>query len=100
MGMANQINERQRRVAKALRALDFADTEAKEALSRLASSINLESMELFEDEIQVTGATFRGPALWHVQLLFNNPDGDMTVSESFPGSFEGRFEDEKPVVEH
>lgn len=90
--MTSDDERRLRRVAaEAVRNADPAATEAWASLEALSSATRVDSLEVFEDEILLGGQGFRGSVLWHVTLVYNDPDGPITLTNSFPGHFEGEF---------
>jgi hypothetical protein len=97
--MAESDAGRRRRAVDAVRRLELDQTEALRAIRLLSSKTTVEALEFFEDEIRMTDTTFAGPVLWHVQLVFQNAEDDITLSESFPGTFQGRFDGDEAVVE-
>lgn len=94
----SQLDHMRRRIAENLREFDITQTDAWIALSSLASSLEINSIEIFEDEIQVSGADFSGPILWYVTLSYGNVEDPLISSESFPGKFEGYIDDGKPII--
>lgn len=90
---------RLRRVAaEAVRNTDPTVTEAWASLAALSSATRVDSVEVFEDEILVEGQGFRGSLLWHVTLVYNDPEGPITLTNSFPGHFEGVFRGQEAEV--
>ncbi len=55
-------------------------------------------MEIFDNEIIIEGDHFTGPLLCHVTLQYGSGQDEFTSSDSFPGTFEGLFEDGRAVV--
>jgi hypothetical protein len=99
--MATDIQDLQRKIVEAVQAQEMTQTEAWSDLDALSSSTVVDTFETFAEEVRIDGNTFSGPLTWYVLLRYGQ-DGDadqLTTSESFPGSFEGHFEDEMPVVD-
>lgn len=86
-----------RRIAEAVRDTELSETAAWNDLDILSSNTHVEAIEVFEDEIRTEGDSFEGPINVHVTLQY--PE-DVTMSETFPGRFQGRWDGRKPVVEH
>lgn len=92
--------QRQRDVAEALRSQNLKETEAGRHLLVLSTDTHIDSLEVLEEEIILEGDNFSGPVLWHVTLSFPNPkQGPIVSSESFPGTFQGRYDDGQPCIE-
>lgn len=81
--------QQRRNIAEAVRRYDIKQTEGWASLLQLSPQANVESVETFEDEIQLKGDTFAGAVLWHVTLQFGDQGGAIVTSESLPGRFEG-----------
>ncbi|ABS61954.1 conserved hypothetical protein [Parvibaculum lavamentivorans DS-1] len=86
------------RIVRILRATDVSTTDAWQDLSVLSFNTVVDSLETFEDEIFVTDKHFFGPILWHVTLNYDDDDGGITISESFPGKFEGELSDDGGTI--
>ena len=84
------------KIAAAVRNIELTETGAWGDLDVLSSRTRIEGIEVFEDEIRVHGEEFEGPINVHVMLQY--PE-DITMSETFPGRFEGRWKADKPVIE-
>lgn len=95
----SQRREQQRQIAQAVRAFDVSHTEAGQVLASLSTNTEIEGLEVFEEEIAIDGGVFSGPLLWHVVLRFAGED-PVTAAETFPGSFEGSFEQAGPRILH
>lgn len=87
-----------RDIIAAVRSIEVTETDAWNDLSALASRPYVDSIEVFEDEIQIRGLEFAGPLLWYVTLAYGPKDDEVVTSESFPGKFEGRIEDGVPTI--
>jgi hypothetical protein len=69
-------------------------------LLRLSPETKIDSLEVPEEEILLDADSFSGPVVWHVTLAFPEPGGSpLIASETFPGVFRGRFENNAPVVQ-
>jgi hypothetical protein len=89
----------ERRIAaEAARAQEFTETEAWDDLSVLSANTQVDTLEVFEDEIILEGERFTGPLLWHVTLHYGSGDDAFTSSDSFPGTFEGELKDGKARI--
>jgi hypothetical protein len=97
---ASKIEQLRRTIAAAVRELEPSQTEGGNELSVLSNNTQFESVEVFDDEISISGRSFSGPIVWHVDLVYRDPDGDIHQSDSFPGVVTGRLEDGQVVVEH
>jgi Predicted pPIWI-associating nuclease len=84
--------------AEAARIKDVTSTEAWDALSNVSSNTEVDTVEIFEDEIVVNGSTFSGPLLWHVVLNYGNDADAFATSDSVPGTFEGLFDDGRALI--
>lgn len=97
--MARKLPTEIRKVSEivtAVRNIELAETSAWGDLDVLSSCTSIEGIEVFEDEIRAHGEAFEGPINVHVTLQY--PE-DVTMSETFPGRFEGRWKADKPVIE-
>jgi hypothetical protein len=76
-------------------------TEAWTDLSLLSSNTRVDTIEIFEREVRIDGEQFTGPITWYVVLEYGprDDDGALRTSESFPGTFEGHFEGDTPIVD-
>jgi hypothetical protein len=88
--------EQARAIADEVRKIEISDTEAWTELDVLSSDTGVESIEVFEDEIRSKGDRFEGPINVHVVLRYPK---NVTLSETFPGRFEGSWEGEKPSID-
>jgi Predicted pPIWI-associating nuclease len=86
-----------RRIAEAIRDIDLTETGAWGDLDVLSSRTMIDAIEVFEDEIRSDGEAFEGPINVHVTLQY--PE-DVTMSETFPGRFEGKWKANRPVIEN
>lgn len=91
--------QQRRLIAEAVRGCDLTQTEGWAALLQLSPQANVESVETFEDEIQLKDDTFAGALLWHVTLQFDDEGRSIVTSESLPGRFEGHFVGGAPEIE-
>lgn len=85
-----------RQIAEAVRSIELTETAAWSDLDVLSSRTMIEAIEVFEDEIRAFGDTFEGLINVHVTLQYS----EITMSETFPGRFEGRWKANKPVIEN
>lgn len=92
---ASKSSERNRLIADAVRNLELSATKAWNDLDVLSSNTYIEAIEVFEDEIRESGGKFAGPINVHVTLQY--PE-DVTLSETFPGRFEGQWKDDRPLI--
>lgn len=99
MSSKEQTRERQRMAAEAVRSVEPTATDAWDTLSSLSTETTVDSVEVFEDEILLEDDTFLGSLLWHVTLAYRDADGEITLTESFPGTFRGIFQDDRAKVE-
>lgn len=100
--MTDKEEALRRSITEAVKAKEVMDTEAWTNLSLLSSDTQIDTVETFIDEIRIDGERFVGPLLWYVKLNYGqaNDDDFLALSESFPGSFEGRIEDGQAVIDH
>ncbi|WP_147283809.1 hypothetical protein [Bosea caraganae] len=96
----SKTDHMRRAIAIAVRGLDPRETEGGNDLSVLSNDTQFESVEVFDDEISISGRSFSGPIVWHVELVYRDADGDIRQSDSFPGTVTGRFDGEQVVIEH
>jgi hypothetical protein len=89
---------RRRQVAEAVRSHDLGGTEAWRDLSILSNETQVDTLEVFEDEIIGEEDGFSGPLLWHVTLNYGSGDDAVVASESFPGRFCAQLIDGAIVV--
>ncbi|WNJ90922.1 hypothetical protein [Bosea sp. 685] len=98
--MATENQSRQRQIAEAVQAQEVTDTEAWSALDALSGNTVVDTVETFLEEIRIDGDAFSGPLTWYVLLRYGQGNVDqLNTSESFPGGFEGHFEDGRPVID-
>jgi hypothetical protein len=83
-------------IAEAVRNIELSTMEAWSDLDRLSSNTHVEAIEIFEDEIRLTGSRFQGPINLHVTLQY--PE-NVTLSETFPGRFEGEWRKDRPFID-
>jgi hypothetical protein len=76
-------------IAEAVRNFDFTESEAWQRLSLLSTKTQINSVEVFSEEITFKDSHFTGPLLWHVTLHYGGGEDEFTSSDSFPGVFEG-----------
>lgn len=93
-------NQKRQLIAEAIRATPPEDTDGWEALSVLSGNTQVETVEVFEDEISISGDKFLGPIVWHVDLIYRDPDGDIHQSDSYPGTVSGLVRGTEVVIEH
>ena len=98
--MSTDTEQLRRTIATAVRAVEPSVTEGGGDLALLSQSTHFESVEVFDDEISISGQSFTGPIVWHVELVYSDPDGDIRQSDSYPGTVVGRLEGEEVIVEH
>jgi hypothetical protein len=87
-----------RAVAAAVRDIEVSETEAWDHLNALSSNTHVDAVEVFVDEIKVRADSFEGPINVHCTLQYANDKDGLTLSETFPGRFEGTLSPEGPVV--
>lgn len=102
MTKAPVLNDDQKRqlIAKAIRDMAPEDTDGWDSLSALSGNTQVETVEVFEDEISISGDKFLGPIVWHVDLIYRDPDGDIHQSDSYPGTVSGQVRGKDVVIEH
>jgi hypothetical protein len=83
-------------IADAVRDVELSTTEAWDNLDVLSSHTLVEAVEVFEDEIRQTGGRFEGPINVHVVLQYSE---NVTLSETFPGRFEGEWKKDQPLID-
>ncbi len=98
----NQMKTLQEKIVAAVKATELTETEAWDDLSALSSVTRIDTVETFDSEIRFNGDTFKGPLTWYVTLHYGQQgtQDELVVSDSFPGSFQGRLENGVPVIEH
>lgn len=101
MTKATTLNEDQKRqlIAKAIRDAAPEATDGWNDLSVLSGNTQVESVEVFEDEISIMGDEFLGPIVWHVDLIYRDPEGDIHQSDSYPGTVSGLINGKEVVIE-
>lgn len=97
----DQLKALQESIIAAVKATELVETEAWQDLIALSSNTYVDTIETFDDEVRIDGDRFEGPLTWHVTLHYNQhaSEDELVISDSFPGSFEGRFENGVPVIE-
>ena len=90
-------SEKTRRIANAVRDVQLNGTAAWNDLDALSSKTLVNAIEVFEDEIRSVGDSFEGPINVHVTLQYQE---DVTMSETFPGRFEGKWTANIPIIEN
>ena len=95
--MTNSIRGLNKSIADALRSIEITDTEAWGDLDSLSNRTIVETIEVFEDEIKIHGDAFKGLFNVHCKLNYGNGDDAFTLSETFPGRFEGHISDGQTV---
>jgi hypothetical protein len=88
--------EKIRSIANAVRNVELSTTEAWSNLDVLSADTHIEAVEVFEDEIRQTAGRFQGPINVHVTLQYPN---NVTLSETFPGRFEGQWKEDRPSID-
>jgi hypothetical protein len=78
-------------IADALRGIEIANTEAWSELNVLSNRTIIEGIEVFEDEIKIRENAFEGLFNAHCQLSYGDGADAFTLSETFPGRFEGHI---------
>jgi hypothetical protein len=78
-------------IADALRNTELTDTDVWNELIILSDRTTIGAIEVFEDEIKIRDSSFEGLFNVHCQLLYGNGDDAFTLSETFPGRFEGQI---------
>jgi hypothetical protein len=92
-----ESTEKARAIAAAVRDIELSTTDAWSDLNILSSNTHIEAIEVFEDEIRQTDdGRFEGPINIHVTLQY--PE-NVTMSETFPGRFEGGWKGNRPSIE-
>ncbi len=98
--MTNDTQGRQRVIIEAVQAQEATETAAWSDLGTLSSNTVVNTVETFPEEIRINGDAFSGPLTWYVTLSYGKDEGDrLNTSESFPGRFEGHFENGEPVID-
>jgi hypothetical protein len=97
----DQLKALRENIIAAVKATELTETEAWQDLSALSSNTYVDTIETFDDEVRIDGDRFEGPLTWHVTLHYGQgaSEDELVISDSFPGSFEGRLEDGVPVIE-
>lgn len=88
-------------IVAAVKAVELTETEAWQDLSVLSSNTYVDTLETFDNEVRIEGDRFEGPLTWYVTLHYGQhaSDDELVISDSFPGSFEGRLDKGVPVIE-
>jgi hypothetical protein len=93
-----KFDQTRRAIVAAVRNHDLAESEGGQELALLSTNTQFDSIEVFDDEIAIVGNEFSGPIIWHVQLVYRDPEGDIQQSDSFPGQVSGRLEGDRVVI--
>lgn len=93
-----QLDQTRRAIVAAIRSHDLAETEGGQDLALLSTNTQLDSVEVFDDEIAISGNAFSGPIIWHVVLVYRDPEGDIRQSDSFPGQVSGQLEGDHAII--
>lgn len=88
-------------IVAAVKATELTETEAWQDLAALSSNTRVDTIETFDEEVRIDGDRFEGPLTWHVTLHYGTHASvdELIISDSFPGSFQGRLEEGVPVIE-
>lgn len=97
--MPPNIEQLRRTIAAAVRQVDPSATEGGGDLALLSQNTQFESVEVFDDEMSISGQNFAGPIVWHVELVYSDLDGDIRQSDSYPGTVTGRIDGDQVIVE-
>jgi Predicted pPIWI-associating nuclease len=98
--MDDDARQIRRRIAEAVQKTEVTLTEAWQELNLLSSNTQIDTIEIFENEIRIDADRFEGPLTWYVVLRYGAGTSDpVETSESFPGSFEGRLVDNAPIID-
>jgi Predicted pPIWI-associating nuclease len=89
--------EKARSIADAVSNTVLSETQSWSDLDVLSSNTHVEGIEVFEEEIRAAGGKFEGPINVHVMLNYSE---GVTISETFPGRFEGTWEGDRPSIEN
>ena len=92
------VVEQQKTAAAAVRKKDITQTEGWSDLSEISPNPLVENLEIFADEIIFNDDRFSGPILWHVTITSGTGQDAFTLSESFPGIFEGEIKSGEAVI--
>lgn len=97
----DKLKALQEKIIAAVKATELTKTEAWQELSTLSSNTYVDTIETFDDEVRIDDDRFEGPLTWHVTLHYGQhaSEDELVISESFPGSFEGRLEGDVPMIE-
>ncbi|WP_024879206.1 hypothetical protein [Methylosinus sp. LW3] len=97
----DQLKALRESIVAAVKATELTETEAWQDLSALSSNTYVDTIETFDDEVRIDGDRFEGPLTWHVTLHYGQvaSEDELIISDSFPGSFQGRLEEGVPVIE-
>lgn len=97
--MAQDTEQLRRTIANAVRQVDPSTTQGGMDLALLSQDTQFESVEVFDDEVSISGQSFTGPIVWHVQLVYNEPEGDIRQSDSYPGTVTGHIDGDQVTIE-
>lgn len=94
-------DERKRQlIAATVRSQADAESEGLLALQALSDRTVVVSIEVFEDELSISGDEFQGPIVWHVDLAYDGAAADepLQQSDSFPGTVRGHLRGDEVIV--
>lgn len=97
--MPQNTEQLRRTIANAVRQVEPSTTQGGGDLALLSQNTQFESVEVFDDEISISGQTFTGPIVWHVELVYSDPEGEIRQSDSYPGTVTGRIDGDEVTVE-
>lgn len=97
--MPDETEQLRRTIAAAVRETDFSTMQGGQDLALLSQNTQFESVEVFDDEISISDQTFTGPIVWNVVLVYNDTEGEIRQSDSFPGTVTGRIEGADAIVD-
>ena len=87
-----------RAIAEAIGDVEISETEAWHDLDVLSSHTQVDDIEVFVSEIKLREDGFEGPLNVHCTLHYGRGADGFTVSETYPGRFEGTMGPGGPII--
>ena len=87
------------KISEAVRQHGLAGTKAETELRTLSAQPKVDVIEVFADEIRISGHHFEGPATFHVTLHFGEGSESFDITESLPGIFSGTVDGTDVTIE-
>src|SRR5687768_980357 len=98
MGQVKFKDDMKPQIAEAMRSSDLTDFACWNDLDALSSETHVANIEVFDEEIMLSGESFEGSINVYLTLNYGSGDDATWISAAFPGSFSGVLQDGQPVI--